>query len=420
MSVKTLKKGKHRVYWRDEQGRQRNRTIRGNQTKAKAFEKELRDQVTRLKAGLPGSFDENSAGNRPEIYSAFLAEFCERHAEEHSENNARSHLNAGVRLIRIAGDLPLTEYTTRDILQVRSKILSEGLSPRSANRAVAHIKTQFGHALEFDLIPKNPAASRLLKPIREHASPRKALTLEKIRRVVNYADEPYNRLLTMCYTLGLRVGELFDARIEHIQGDTLVIPRTKTFKPRQIPLPAVALQAIEALRGKRSSGRLVETHSGKESFKAHLVTVLRIAYYRAENDGEDPPRLNRHWAQKNIRGITTQDLRHSFVSILRAAGVDSDLRARLAGHTAKVDERIYTHIAEPDLRDAMQRAFGSASAATEHSDILPVVTAITRGAPLPDLTREQIEALEHLYKRVGTVLEKQSRDGSFERSVSGD
>ncbi len=190
MSIKTIKKGKHLVYWRDETGRLRNQTIHGEKAKATKFERDIREQVTRTRKGLPSCSTENSEKTEPKRYREFLVEFCERHKAEHSEENALSHLNSGVRLIKRAGDLALNEYKSEHVLSLRVDMLQEKLSARTVNKTLAQIKTQFRQAVELGHIERNPADSKLLKPLPEHSTARRALGLDDLKSIVSLADPP--------------------------------------------------------------------------------------------------------------------------------------------------------------------------------------------------------------------------------------
>ncbi len=403
MSVKTIKKGVHRVFWRNETNIQRNKTIHGEKALAQAFERDMLSEVARKKWDLPNCSNENSEKTEPKRYREFLVEFCERHKAEHSETNAHSHLNAGIKLIKLAGDLPLNEYTTEHLLALRMKMLKRGLAPRTVNKTVAHIKTQFRHAEDLGHIERNPCASRLLKPLPEHSLSRRALGLEQLREIVRLADPPYDQILTISYTTGLRVGELFRARIEDICGNTLIIPRAKNRKPRQVPLLAEALGAIEALKGKRTKGPLITTHENGRSFRSHLAIILKIAYYRFTHDGANPPTRMRSWIQKNVPDITTQDLRHSFISILRAGNVDSEIRARIAGHTRQVDESIYTHYMESTLIESMERGFNTDNESMEES--LGVCRAVLEGRTVANISNDSRRLLRELLQNLRGLVE---------------
>lgn len=403
MSIVTLRKGKYRVIWRDEHHRQHGHVIYGEKSKAQAWERDKRDQIARMKENLPVSSENDSKENEIQLYSQFLTSYCDRHKLERTYANSRHHLNSGARLIKVAGDRHMSEYSTEDLLRVRADILKKKLSPRTANRVISQIKTQFNHAIALKLLITNPAASILLRPLPEHESPRRALALEEIEKIVGYADKPYDQILTVLYSTGLRVGEAFRLKIEDIQGGNLVINRSKTFRSRMVPLPPVAISAIEALKGKRKSGPLITTHSKSNSFRSHLTIMLKIAYYRSTHDGKNPHSRTRRRIQKTVKTITSQDLRHSYISHLRSMGVDSELRGKLAGHSQKVDEKIYTHMGETVLKEAVEKAFSKNKKVDVMKEVMAACRAIVAGEKAKNISPEIVEVLKILENNLDQI-----------------
>lgn len=409
MSIETIKKGRHKVYWRDASGRLRRKTISGVKQRAIQFERDMREKVTRIKAGLEPSWNDCSENEASPIsYREFLVQFADRQRAEYSESSGQYHLNAGARFIQAIGNRPLTDYAPQDFLDYRRSLLDRGLANGSVNKHVQSLKTQFGHALELGLVATDPAKTRLLKPLPQATTPRRAFSREELERIVGYTEPPYDSFFVLLYTTGLRVGELWRIKTEDIRGDTLVVPHTKTFRPRQVPLVAEAREAVQRLRGEQGEERLIRTHSCYNSFRTHLATVLKIAYYRSTHGGEVPPYRSRHAIQKMVSNITPQDLRHSFVSILREKGVDSELRARLAGHGPKVDETIYTHVADRTLESAMGQAFGGEGDLKLDEAVLSICQETLRG----DSPRASSAAICDRIRWLIDRLEEQVRQGS--------
>ncbi len=410
MSIKTIRKGKHIVFWRDETGRLRNRTVHGEKSKAVALERDIKDQVARKKWDLPNSSNGNCETAEPKTYQEFLIEFCEDHEVVHSRITAKQHLKVGAQLVKSAGARPLTDYSTSDFLSLRKKMLKRGLAAETVNKAIGQLRTQFQMALDLELIAKNPAASGLLKRLKGQSKARRALGLSQIQDIVSHADRPYNHILTICYTTGMRVGEIYRLMIEDVYGDTVIVGKSKNKTTRQIPLLKDARKAIETLRGNRTSGRLILTHKHYQSFKAHLATNLKIAYYRSVH-GENPPYRTRNWIQKNVPNITTQDLRHSLISLLRANNVDSELRAKIAGHSKRVDESIYTHYGDETLRNAMSGVFDQKKGID--SETLGVCRSLLNHETVSPFSDTSLASLRNLHTRIGELLEDHTTSTSF-------
>ncbi len=185
-----------------------------------------------------------------------------------------------------------------------------------------------------------------------------------------------------------------------------------------MPLLAQTVESINVLRDDRAKGRLITTHDKYRSFKAHLSIILKIAYYRFTHNGKDPPTRMRSWVQKNVPDITTQDLRHSFVSILRSGNVDSELRSRIAGHTRKVDESIYTHIMDSALTEAVERAFESKKESIEGP--LAVCRAMLTGQTVAHITDDAKRSLSKLFENLRVLVESDKTPSQGEASGAAD
>jgi integrase len=126
----------------------------------------------------------------------------------------------------------------------------------------------------------------------------------------------------------LRRGEIANMRRDHIRGNQLHIPRTKTDRPRTIPLNSGALAILNALPA-RLDGQVF-------GLRPDSITQ---AFDRAAK-------------RAGLTDITFHDLRHEATSRLFEKGLQVQEVAAISGHTDWRSLKRYTH---PQVRDLAQK-----------------------------------------------------------------
>lgn len=211
------------------------------------------------------------------------------------------------------------------------------LSGRSIQRHLSSVRSFYRYLLRRGLVTCDPAAG-----LRAPKSPRrlpKSLSPDEATRLVELSatDETACRdraLLELLYSSGLRLAEVCNLELDHLQSDGTIRVTGKGSKTRIVPVGSAAQSALQqwlkqrgawaaagekavfvSPRGRRLSGREVE----------------RIVARRAQAQGIGQP-------------VHPHMLRHSFAShVLESSG---DLRAvqEMLGHASIATTQIYTHL----------------------------------------------------------------------------
>jgi integrase len=132
------------------------------------------------------------------------------------------------------------------------------------------------------------------------------------------------------------------------------IPRTKNGDPVTIPLNAAALRTLAIFRARADgSGRVVRNIAGETlNTTAHwFVSAARAA---------------------GIRNFRWHDLRHTFASRLRQAGLPLGNIAELLGHKGLAMTQRYAHLSITNLHDAVSRLERSTTVAPEAQEQISV------------------------------------------------
>jgi site-specific recombinase XerD len=235
-----------------------------------------------------------------------------------------------------AHDDPTPEVITRQQLAAyRDGQAARGLSPASRNLTLAALDTFLGWCVEQGLVSGNAAAD-VQRPKLAEAAPR-ALSVAQVRSLLLAIEPPRpgvlsthdqwlwlrNRrcILLMLYA-GLRRKEVADRVWADVDfaGHVLAI-QGKGGKVRYVPLRADLVLELSATPAAERVGPIVPSvHGG-----GHIT---------AESIGQS---IFRHWlVARGIEDVTPHMLRHTFATMLDAAGADLfDIQA-LLGH-ARVD-----------------------------------------------------------------------------------
>ena len=216
-----------------------------------------------------------------------------------------------------------------------------GLDPRSVQRHLSALRKFFRFMHDDGLLRTNPAAD--LKAPRARRKLPRTLDPDQVLQLLEIpGDEPIDlrdrALLELCYSSGLRVSELADARWSRLDAsEGLIRVIGKGDKERVVP---VGRHALDALHKWREYARVISARDhDRDDF---IFTSLngKPLGVRA---------IQKRMAQRSIsqgldQRVHPHQLRHSFAShILESSG---DLRAvqELLGHANLSTTQIYTHL----------------------------------------------------------------------------
>lgn len=255
------------------------------------------------------------------------------------EGRVRAVLDVRIEDTRL-GMMRMREVRVRhanDLVDVM--LTDQGRAASGVRGVLAVLASMWRDAIGDDVAEGNPF--RDVRPPRD-TDPRVQKAARKVT-VASWADmhrlashaglyEPMIRTLADC---GLRLGELLALHCKHVQGDVLVVeqtafrriitPGTKTVERREVPIPPVLRTMLGAAKEGRIGLLFPDARGDVWAESSFYAYVWRPAVERSG------VKLRPH------------DLRHSHVSLLRAAGIDPADLARISGHTVETATRAYTH-----------------------------------------------------------------------------
>ncbi len=235
------------------------------------------------------------------------------------------------------GSKKLSEVTAYNCINIH-KDISATHSKSSANRVLALLRHMLNMAVKWKLIAESPCTNI---PMFREPPPRDiVLTPEQCKQLIIACDADENifagSLFKVAMFSGRRVGELLNAKWEHLSADgkVLTMPETKAGERQFTYMNDLAIAAIQN----------VPRLAGNPYIFAGEQPGKPLVFYR------------RAWLRilkrTEIGHMPVHGLRHNYASLLVADGVPLETVGHLLGHKTSVTTRKYAHHRPDQLRAA--------------------------------------------------------------------
>jgi integrase len=307
--------------------------------------------------------------NVESLPSASIKSWCETWTEAKAiETEESTHARYKRVIERFTGFLgeakskrDLSTLQASDVARFRDQEAKE-LSRSTANLGVKVLRICLGEAVRQGLLPVNPAVRvKLLKSTAE--SKRRAFTFNEIKRILKVCgdDTEWRGLVLFGLYLGQRLGDLAKLTWRAVDLDTgeLAFSTRKTGRRIVLPLVQPLADYLASLPASDNPNAFIFPWAASAKRTASLSNQFRDILVAA---GLVDPRPRGHKSTGKGRDqareaseISFHSLRHSAVTMLKAAGVSDFIAREIVGHESAAVSRQYTHLTTDDKRAAMQR-----------------------------------------------------------------
>jgi len=253
----------------------------------------------------------------------------------------------------------LSTLQTLDITRFRDREAKE-LSRATANLSVKVLRVCFGEAVKQGLLSVNPAVRVPVLKLRDKPA-RRAFTLAEIKRILKACsdDEEWRGLVLFGLYLGQRLGDLAKLTWRAINLETGEIAFTARKTGRRIVLPLVQPLSdyLSALSASDNPNAYIFPLAASAKRTASLSNQFREIMADAglvESRTHEATKQGRSQSRETSE-LSFHSLRHSAVTMLKAAGLSDVFAREIVGHESAAISRQYTHLSTDDLRAAMQR-----------------------------------------------------------------
>lgn len=328
---------------------------------------------------------------------SYALEWLPVHKASVSKNTYNSYVNYMNKLTGKIGAMPMKNVTPSDIKAVYNEYL--GQSESSIRKARMLYVDMWDCAIEDGIVKSNPCRSKGAKPHEGTSGSHRALSEEEDELIYVVPADLRLAVLLMRYA-GLRRGEVMAFDIDrdvdfengmiivseavHFEGNKGVIgdPKTEAGK-RSIPLLDVLRMELQGQHGHVCPMKKINTmtssswrsmwdhykmqleshingcpqkrwfHKTKEWKKENPELWEKYEKTKKKNPAEAEAFRLREWKKVIIR---PHDLRHSYATMLRDAGVDLKLAIEWMGHA---DEKMLLRIYDHPPKARVQKAINS-------------------------------------------------------------
>ncbi len=222
------------------------------------------------------------------------------------------------------------------------------------NRIITSLKACLNYAHGRHRVASREAWSRLKKYRAVDAARLRWLSVEEARRVLNACPLDLRALVQAGLLTGCREGELLAVRTRDFDtaSKSLLIPDSKSGRPRRVPLTAEGMALFESLAAGREADDLLLAR--KDGSPWHRVAVIRAMQGANTAARIDPP-------------ATFYTLRHTYASHLVQAGTPLLYVASALGHRdARMVERHYGHFAPSQVAETIRANLPTFGVAASH------------------------------------------------------
>lgn len=343
--IEVLASGKKTYYQRYKDAHNRQRQIRIGRAGVVPLE-QARKRALQIKADV--SLGKNPRQERDELKQIpLLRDFALKRYLPYIRQSKRSWGTDEIiirrHLLPALGNLYLDEVNAAHIIRMMADMRAAGLANGTCNRPVIVLRYMLNLASEWGIprLERNPAKKVQLF---EEPHRQRFLTSEETAALLAALREDENELAASAIELLLLTGgrrnEITHARWEHVDTNRrrLLVPLSKSGKPRYIALNELAMTLIKDLPSKGKSDWL----------------------FPSKRTGRPCPALYYPWERirkrAGLEDLRLHDLRHSFASNLVNGGVSLYMVQKLLGHSNPSSTQRYSHLEQDTLVEASEIA----------------------------------------------------------------
>lgn len=247
------------------------------------------------------------------------------------------------RILNEFGAMVLFEINKRQIAQFHKRV-SEEVSGTTGNRHLSLLSSIFRHAIENDLIERNPCTG--VKKAKENKSRDRFLGeaeyIRFIKTLNTMLDNPQAQAIFLLIALGLRKSEILSLSWNDVSlpDKHLYLRDPKNGESRYVALNSASVDLLTEMHKNRD--KTSEWVFPSDSATGHLLDVRKT--------------FSTICKRSAISGLRLHDLRRSMATHLLKDGVDIVTIKELLGHRSLKSTQVYARVATSSLAKSSELA----------------------------------------------------------------
>jgi len=305
------------------------------------------------------------------LFEDFGKEFLKLYARVHwrpktvrGHENSLQHLNRFFKGKRLPDVMP--ESTARYIAERSKKV-----SPATVNRELSCLKCVLNRAVEWGRLETNPIIR--VRKFKEPEPKDRILAGEELGRLLQACASHLKPIVLTALCTAMRRSEILSLKWRQVDlgRKTVHVERTKSGKPRAIPINSVLLDEFSRLKQANGKSEYVFLDPAKRRPMKDIKTAFRSACARAKKNPDDEK-------DPGIVGLRFHDLRHTAASRMVEAGVDLVTVSKILGHASIQTTMRYAHPTPENMRRAVETLAQNVASA---QDFVPILSTKKEGVP---------------------------------------
>jgi integrase len=234
------------------------------------------------------------------------------------------------RILPELGGARLSDVTRADLQDLADRLLAEGLDPSTIRNTFLPVRALFRRAVARGDVAVNPTTGLELPAVRGRrdriAAPAEA------ERLVDALSASDRALWATAFYAGLRLGELRALRHDDVDLAAGVIRVRRSWDQRAGEI------APKSRAGVRDVPIPTALRSHLAAHRLAAATEAGLVFGRSPSNPFNPPTVNararRAWTAAGLAPIGLHEARHTYASLMIAAGVNAKALATYLGHSS--------------------------------------------------------------------------------------
>ncbi|WP_076750674.1 tyrosine-type recombinase/integrase [Desulfatitalea tepidiphila] len=248
------------------------------------------------------------------------------------------------------GQRIVADILPADLEDLQAKRLGQNLKLKTIDDEINYVKTMVIKGFDNGKVGGDALRSfrRVKKLLKGHANARdRYLTIDEFARLLEASPNHLKNILTIGYWSGMRKGEITALTWDKIDMKGRMIrleaEDTKEGKAKSIPMAEAVYRVIQSIPRSIHDPHVFLYYSKPitRNFSQGLKSACKNAGIA--------------WGRDVKGGFIFHDLRHTFVTDMRRAGVDRTVRMAITGHAIHDMDQRYDVVEESDKLEAIRR-----------------------------------------------------------------
>ena len=254
--------------------------------------------------------------------------------------------------LRSTEDANVMDASQVNISDYLAHLQSEGRSGATVSRSLASLKNFYAYVVSFGFLEQSPVPADIQVKRGEKKLPQ-ILTGKEVEVLLaqpacvdakGFRDKA---MLEVMYATGIRVTELIELDMDHVNLELGLIKCTSGTKSRMIPLYPAALKALRVYCQEVRQAMLADPTEPALFVNVNGSRMSRQGFWKI---------LKHYQATAHIdKEITPHTLRHSFAVHLLENGADLGSVQELMGHSDISSTQMYAHLINNKLKSVYEK-----------------------------------------------------------------